>query len=384
MRSPPWVCPRPPTPGGEEFWARYAPAVFSNVPGSLKALRFAIFAGSELGWVLFGNKKKNEVARAKLEKALLARMKRLAPAEYHDILTPDYSVACKRRIFDDTWYPSLNRSNVTLTTLRMTEIHEHSVTLGPGKLYAGPNGSNDSPETKTIPVDIIVRANGFETHQWAHPLKITGRDGKDLLDTMMERGGAQAYQGTAMDSFPNLFMIFGPNTATGHSSVIMASENMVDYAAKFIKLILNNEAKTVDVKREAEVSYTADIQSRLKDTVFHTGGCQSWYFSKDGWNSTVLPYNQIWFWYRCQFPKWSDWNIEYTTKGLVKLFLVRGLRLAALIAVFMAYRRFKQFNQFRKNAEMTWKDVGNFAKMGALSQAIGQVSKLKKQLVAMM
>jgi cation diffusion facilitator CzcD-associated flavoprotein CzcO len=290
MRTPPWVVPKTSTPGGENLWAAWAPTLLTYVPGLLKTLRFTIFAGAELTWVLFGSEEHNQIARARMEEKMVKRMKRLAPAKYHDILTPDYSIACKRRIFDETWYPSLNNPNVELTTLPLTGIQENSVTLGPGKLYAGPNAKSvDSSEQRTIPADIIVRANGFETHQWLHPLKITGKNGSDLIETMMERGGSQAYQGTAMDGFPNFFMIFGPNTATGHSSVIMASENMVDYSAKFIKLVLDGDARTVDVKKEAEVAYTEDIQAKLKKTVFMTGGCNSWYFSKDGWNSSVLP-----------------------------------------------------------------------------------------------
>lgn len=117
---------------------------------------------------------------------------------------------------------------------------------------------------------------------------MAGKGGKDLVETMDERGGAQAYQGTAMDGFPNFFMIFGPNTATGHSSVVMASENMVNYSLKFIKLILNGEATAVDVKHEAETAYTADLQKALKKTVWQSGGCTSWYIH-DGWNSTVYP-----------------------------------------------------------------------------------------------
>lgn len=84
-------------------------------------------------------------------------------------------------------------------------------------------------------------------------------------------------------------MIFGPNTATGHSSVILASENMVEYTLKFVDKILRGEATTVEVKREAEQAYTTDIQRKLKDTVWASGGCASWYLTDNGWNGTVLP-----------------------------------------------------------------------------------------------
>jgi len=110
-----------------------------------------------------------------------------------------------------------------------------------------------------------------------------------------------------MDGFPNFFMIFGPNTATGHSSVILASENMVNYSLQFVKQIINRDVNTVEVKREAEEAYTADVQKSLKHTVWMDGGmftsgvcmlrpttdipsgCSSWYYDKNGWNASVFP-----------------------------------------------------------------------------------------------
>ena len=92
-----------------------------------------------------------------------------------------------------------------------------------------------------------------------------------------------------MDGFPNFFVIFGPNTATGHTSVVLASENMVTYALKFIKPILKGEVDTWEVKKEAEVTFTTNLQKRLKNTVWHAGGCTSWYKGDDDWNSTAFP-----------------------------------------------------------------------------------------------
>lgn len=183
-------------------------------------------------------------------------------------------------------YPALNDPRIELTTLPLTAIQENSVTLGHGQ---DAENNEAVTEQRTVPADVIVLANGFVTSKWLHPLQITGVDGRDLISTMDERGGPQAYQGTAMDGFPNFFMIFGPNTTTGHSSVILASENMSDYAMKFVAPILKGEIRTVEVKKEAERAYTQDIQTKLKDTIFMSGGCSSWYYTKDGWNSTVLP-----------------------------------------------------------------------------------------------
>jgi cation diffusion facilitator CzcD-associated flavoprotein CzcO len=288
MRSPPWVVPSFAPPGGDEWWEKNSVALLKAVPGLLQALRFTIFAGAELEFKqLFPNTPYAEKHRKIYEAQMIKRMKKIAPEKYHEMLTPNYGVGCKRRIFDKRWYQCLNDDRIELTTQPLVRVKENSVVIGPGVTYP-PGAKSDMPE-REVPADIIVLANGFDTTKWLHPLRVVGKGGKDLVETMEERGGAQAYQGTAMDGFPNFFMIFGPNTATGHSSVVMASENMVLYSLKFIKLLLNGDASTVDVKHEAEVEYTAKIQRALKDTVFMSGGCVSWYFTKNGWNSTVYP-----------------------------------------------------------------------------------------------
>lgn len=288
MRSPPWVVPSFPAPGGDEWWEKNSPRLLKTFPGLRQALRFLIFHGAEITFKqLFPNTPYAEKHRKIAEEKMVRRMKRIVPKKYHDMLTPNYGIGCKRRIFDKRWYESLNDSRIELTTQPLTRVKENSVIIGPGVTYPE-DSKSDLPERK-VPADVIVLANGFDTTKWLHPLRVAGKNGKDLVETMEERGGAQAYQGTAMDGFPNFFIIFGPNTATGHSSVVMASENMVSYSLNFIKLILNGEASAVDVKHEAEVTFTANIQRDLKDTVW-TSGCSAWYFTENGWNSTLYPY----------------------------------------------------------------------------------------------
>lgn len=287
MRTPPWVCPSMVPPGGDEWWEKNS-AKLMRIPGLLQTLRFSIFAGAEVQFLqLFPNTQYAEKHRKILEDKVLKRMKRIVPEKYHEILTPNYGIGCKRRIFDKRWLQGLNNPKIELTTQPLSRVTENGVVIGPGMSYP-PDSKQDLPE-REIPADVIVLANGFDVARWLHPLKVAGRGGKDLIETMEERGGAQAYLGTAMDGFPNLFLMIGPNTITGHSSVVMASENMVNHSLNFIKLILNGDASSVDVKHEAEVAYTKEIQKSLKDTVFMSGGCNSWYFTNDGWNSTAYP-----------------------------------------------------------------------------------------------
>lgn len=338
MRSPPWVVPRISPMGGEEAWNKWSPWLCNNIPGFTKGIRTLMFVGTEYDWRLFGSEDYHQKERRKLEDKLLAHMKGTVPEKYHEILTPDYGVGCKRRIFDAAWFPALNDPKIDLTTLPLTSIAENTVTLGPGRTYP----KDDSHEEKTIPADVIILANGFETTEWLHPLEITGRGGIKLHSVFEARGGPQMYMGTALDGFPNFFTIFGPNTATGHSSVILASENMVNMALKFIGPILKGDVQTAEIKKEAELEWARDTQTALKKRVWNTGGCASWYKTESGWNSTVYPYTQIWFGLRCMFPTWSDWNITYTRKGLVKRGAKRLMRILLFMAVVSAFRLWRR------------------------------------------
>jgi cation diffusion facilitator CzcD-associated flavoprotein CzcO len=354
MRSPPWVVPRMVAPGGDEAWGKWSPWLNTHVTGFGKAIRFAIACLAEYDWRLFGSEDYHEKERHKVEVELLAHMKKTVPKKYHEILTPDYGVGCKRRIFDATWFPGLNDSNIELTTLPLTSISEKSVNLGPGRTYPDPKDTNSSAPTHevTIPADVIILANGFDVTRWLHPLEIYGRGGKKLHDVFDERGGAQMYMGTALDGFPNFFTIFGPNTATGHSSVILASENMVNLSLKFIGPILNGDVDIVEIKKEAELEWARDTQAALKKRVWNTGGCRSWYQTEAGWNSTLYPYTQIWFGLRCMFPTWSDWDIKYTRKGLVKKSAKKTLRTLAIIAAIFGIVRLR-----RNTANRSLRDI---------------------------
>ena len=292
MRSPPWVVPRPPPPFGAGVWHKYTPTLFSRVPGFAKLFRLLQFTISELDFQLhFFNTRTSVKARATAENKLLQFMRYTVPEQYHEILTPNYGFSCKRRIIESQWFESLNEPNVDLTTQPLTSIQPHGVTLGPGRMYPSMDKKESKVPTDEVqkPADVIILANGYDVTTWLHPLRVTGRNGIDLQEEWDRRGGPQAYMGSAMDGFPNFFIIFGPNTATGHSSVILATENMVNYTLKFMKKILSGHVSTFEVKREAEEDWTAQMQMKLKDTVWTTGGCQSWYFRKDGWNAALYP-----------------------------------------------------------------------------------------------
>lgn len=292
MRSPPWVLPKLLSPEGRKKWEKWAPKFFESVPGLGWTCRFLIFCSSEFNFFdYYRDSPRTQRNRTKLEAALVKRMQHTVPEKYHGILTPDYPVFCKRRIYDDSWFPALHNPKLELTARPLTSIQPRGITLGPDRMSSDSKTmvSEHSTDEIKLSADVIILANGYQTTTWLHPMKVRGKGGLLMQDVWDERGGAQAYMGAAMDGFPNFFFIFGPNTATGHSSVILASENMINYSLHFIKKILAGDVEIVEVKKEAEVAWTKEIQDQLKSTVMGSATCRSWYKTSSGWNCTTYP-----------------------------------------------------------------------------------------------
>ena len=117
---------------------------------------------------------------------------------------------------------------------------------------------------------------------------IVGCDGEDLLDAW--RDGAQAYLGTTVAGFPNLFLIVGPNTGLGHSSMVFMIESQVTYILDALRNMKAREVHAVDVRPEVQRAFNARIQHKLGHTVWTAGGCASWYIDpRSGRNTTLWP-----------------------------------------------------------------------------------------------
>jgi len=99
----------------------------------------------------------------------------------------------------------------------------------------------------------------------------------------------QAHKGTTMAGYPNLFMLMGPNTGLGHNSVVFMIEAQINYVIDALRTMKQRRAGVLEVRREAQEAYDAEIQRKLEGTVWNTGGCASWYLDATGRNSTIWP-----------------------------------------------------------------------------------------------
>jgi cation diffusion facilitator CzcD-associated flavoprotein CzcO len=187
-------------------------------------------------------------------------------------LLPNYRIGCKRMLLSNEYYPALTRPNAEVITEGIAEIREHSIVTKDGVEHE---------------VDAIVFATGFEAAEAVAPFEVRGRDGIDLNDAW--KNGAEAYLGTAIAGFPNLFLLVGPNSGLGHNSMVFMIESQIQYVLDSLRQMRERELQTVEVKPAVQARYNARLQERLANTVWNTGGCISWYNTRTGKNTTLWP-----------------------------------------------------------------------------------------------
>jgi cation diffusion facilitator CzcD-associated flavoprotein CzcO len=186
-------------------------------------------------------------------------------------VTPDYAIGCKRILPSNKWYPALMRPDVDLVTHGIEEVRPNGLVAG-GELHE---------------IDTIVWATGFYVTDIPLAKLVTGRDGACLSDVWGK--SPQAYRGTAIAGFPNLFLLVGPNTGLGHNSIVFMIEAQIGYVLDALRAMRERGAERIEVRRDALQAYNDELQGRMDRTVWNTGGCASWYLDADGRNTTLWP-----------------------------------------------------------------------------------------------
>ncbi len=186
-------------------------------------------------------------------------------------LTPDFQFGCKRILISDDYWASFERDNVDLVTEPIEEIMPEGVLTRDGTLHE---------------LDALVLATGFALGLANAPFPIFGLGGRSLDDSWQE--GAVAYKGMSVAGFPNWFILMGPNTGPGHTSVLVFTEAQIQHVMQAIRKIRRDGLKYVSVQQQAQDDYNEKIQKRMKYMVW-SSGCHSWYLSDDGSNHSLYP-----------------------------------------------------------------------------------------------
>ena len=265
QRTPPWIIPKPDRAFGSiERW------LFRRFPALQGLVRRAIYWKREalaLGFVVEPRIMKilGLVAMRYLRASVPDRALRAK-------VTPNYTMGCKRVLPTNDWFRTLQSPQVELVTDAISEVRAECV------------ATCDGQERQ---LDAIVLATGFDAAEQKAPFDVRGRDGQDLNDAW--RDGPEAYLGTSVSGFPNLFLLVGPNTGLGHNSMLFMIESQIAYVMSAIETMQRKNLRLIHVLPEVQRRYNARIQDRLKGTVW-SSGCTSWYrMRRSGRNTTLWP-----------------------------------------------------------------------------------------------
>jgi cation diffusion facilitator CzcD-associated flavoprotein CzcO len=185
-------------------------------------------------------------------------------------LVPDYRIGCKRILFSNDWYPAMSRPNVDVVTDRIAAITPNGVRTADGREHAA---------------DVIVYGTGFTATDFLAPVRISGLGGRDLNEEWA--GGARAHLGITVPGFPNMFLVYGPNTNLGGNSIIAMMEGQFGYLRDLTRLVAAHSGSYVDVRRTAADEFDTEMRDRLGRSVW--AGCESWYRDENGRITTNWP-----------------------------------------------------------------------------------------------
>jgi cyclohexanone monooxygenase len=270
QRTAPWVIPR-----HDRRYGALERAALRRLPPLRRLYRTGIYWARESYVPAFTVEPRIALPA---KKAALANIRRgIADPTLRERVTPHFEIGCKRILISNTYYPALAADNVDLVTDPIAKVTGDAVVTADGVEH---------------PVDVIVVATGFYTTELPITEHLEGRAGRTLAEVWAEHGMA-AYKGTTFPGFPNLFMLVGPNTGLGHSSMVFVIESQVQYLRDAVRRMRREGWTSVEPAAPAFEAWNRDLQRRMRRTVWHRGGCQSWYLDAHGRNTTLWPKSTV-------------------------------------------------------------------------------------------
>jgi cation diffusion facilitator CzcD-associated flavoprotein CzcO len=290
QRSPGWTIPK------MDFAYRdRTKRLFARFPALQRLDRMAVFAFMELG--ALGMTGRRRVLRAFRAVGHSQINKTIKDPALRAKVTPSDEIGCKRIMLTDEWYPTLTKPNVELVTDPIAEITPAGVRMEDGS---------------ERPADVLVLATGFETHGFVAPMEIVGSAGRTLAEEWTEV--ARAYLGMSVPGFPNMFLLYGPNTNGGTGSVIYTIEAGVSHVIAALRELERESAARIEVRRRAAEDFDRELRAALAQTVWHSG-CTSWYVDENGNDPSQWPW--LWSTYRRRTARLAPGAYELSSSAPV-------------------------------------------------------------------
>ncbi|TWP39009.1 flavin-containing monooxygenase [Leekyejoonella antrihumi] len=286
QRTPVWVLPKIDPEYPDPLVDAY-----EKHPALMKAHRAKIKVANELRAVAFTQ----QPVMLKLASRLALQHLRRAvkDPELRDKLTPEYTMGCKRITMSNTYFPALAREDVTVATDAIVEGDATGLTTADGVHHD---------------LDVLVLATGFDVAGSYRHLNIHGAHGHDL--TADWDAGIESYLGVTVPHYPNLFVLLGPNTGLGHTSVLLMIEAQVDLITQLLDERDRRGTSVVTVRPSVVPGFTAEVARRSAKTVWKAGGCNSWYLDEDGSNRVLWPATVIEYEHRVRHPEMVDYEFS--------------------------------------------------------------------------
>jgi len=264
QRSAAYVMPKP-----DRAYSARERRRFATSRWAMRRHRLSIYLRYEARALAFTRfKGLMEIAAGRPFRKLLARQ--VSDPALRAKLRPNYPVGCKRLLLSNDYLATMARPDVELVTEGIQRLTPRGVETSDGEVRE---------------FDVLIYGTGFAATEFLSPMRITGRDGIDLNRAWS--AGASAYLGLTAPGFPNFFMLFGPNTNLGHNSIVYMLESQVAHVMRCLDRMAAIQASRIEVSSDAFARHDARVQARLAQTVWT--GCQSWYVTEQGRNTTNWP-----------------------------------------------------------------------------------------------
>jgi cation diffusion facilitator CzcD-associated flavoprotein CzcO len=262
QRTPNWVLPKQDNPFTDDELEE-----FRQRPATVRLRRY-----QQWNTVNASITYSNEEALRAAEEFGRANIAAVHDASLRARLTPDHPFGCKRPLVSNSWYPTFNLPQVELITDGIARITSSTVVTTTGR---------------ERPVDTIVLATGFRTSEFLSAIPLVGRRERQLSDAW--RDGAHAYLGITMTGFPNLFMLYGPNTNNG--SIVYMIECQAAYIMRQLRRVSADRVAWIEPKQEVLDRYNDELQSDLAAVSVWNAGCSGYYRGPSGRIVTQWPHD---------------------------------------------------------------------------------------------
>jgi 4-hydroxyacetophenone monooxygenase len=301
QRTPQWISPR------DKYGQLMEPEVrwlIDNFPGYWNWWRYMAIAALFLThgfvvpdeeWVAQGGKwnPMNDQLRSDLTAYIHAQTG--GDQDLIDRLVPEYAPFSRRPVVDNGWYRALTRDNVELVTDPIARFTPKGVETDDGSVYD---------------VDVVITATGFEVIQYLYPAAYTGVGGLNIHD-YWSNDGPRAYLSMMVPHFPNMFMLYGPNSQplSGGTGLPVWYVIWASYAAQLIVRMVEEGKTRVDVKESAYLRYNEALdQEASKLLLLNDAGApdKNYYVNEFGRLQMNAPWYGPEFHRMCTHVDWDD------------------------------------------------------------------------------